>query len=654
MQLHDGERPVVLAAEIGRGGEGTVHAVAGAPDLAAKIYSSVPDQERIDKLSCMVQLLKSSPELAEQCAWPQRILSDEQGRVRGFVMARLTSQHPVHEIYNPEQRKQIFPKASWRTLVAVAAQCARIFSRLHAHGVVVGDVNERNLLLDGLGRPWLVDADSFQIRHGERVFLTGVGVADYTPPELQGERFSQVVRTFNHDRFGLAVLLFKLVFMGRHPFSGGTTGDLSAAIAASEFDYALVAQRLPHLLPLTAAPTAIQECFAQAFGPGQAEDDRPAAADWLRELLAFADALETCPVEEVHSVVHGAARCPWCQIEATLHYAYFARGGQDQYVSTWAPRSEALEELCRFMAMTAAPPDPTVYAQPEGQQRSLALAQRVLRHDPPAHVPSYYVRVIGGLLTLAGTAMTVQSGGAAMKVLAGAGVGVWVAGLAWQHGRRGPWQNSIERLRQRAATVAHHGDLWRAEAYQHRARDRQIAEAFAQLTEQHLGILSYRQGEISRLERDLIDPAVLESLSQVQLKKADLPPVVTQERKKTLLIRQIQTAADVERDRLVGLPGLTLPVIDALVEWRQALEVRQGGRRRPRPKVDHYVAIDVNCTVLQEGLELQLEALVRERHASTEYAVELLTQLYEQGLDNLAVLHQDAERMWQQIRHGSA
>lgn len=648
--LTDGERQLVLAAEIGRGGEGAVFAVQGDDALAVKLYSAEPDQERVDKLNAMVALLNRAPELAEQCAWPLRLVRDGQGQVRGFVMARLTGQHPIHELYSPEQRKQTFPQATWRTLVEVAADWARIVAVLHAHGVVVGDVNERNLLIDQRGRPWLVDADSFQIALGNRVFLTGVGVADYTPPELQGERFSQVVRSANHDRFGLAVLLFKLVFLGRHPFSGGPSGDLGAAIARGDFDYPLLAQRLPHLLPLQAVPAPIQALFAEAFDPQAGAAGRPSAAEWLRQLQAFADQLEPCPVEPAHAVLRGAQRCPWCLIEATLHYAYFARAGHERYVSTWTPRDPQCEALRNQLGETPAPPDPTYYDEPADLLPVLALARRVLAHDPPAHVSSYYVRVLGGLATLAGLAGVALAAGPAPKGLAGLGLVTWTAGIAWERLSLRAWQQRIGELRRRADDVQHRGDLWRAEAYQHRARDRQIVEAFDRIAQQHQAVLEYRQGEIAKLERDAADPALLEALAKVPVQQVEPPALLTPERKKTLLIRHIQTAADIDRDSLLGLPGLTLEVIDGLVRWRQALEVRYGGRRRPPPKIDQYVAIDVNCSVLQEALEEQMAALVRERRDSSAYAEQMLQQQYRGGLQALAELDLLAAQMWRELR----
>jgi DNA-binding helix-hairpin-helix protein with protein kinase domain len=46
-------------------------------------------------------------------------------------------------------------------------------------------------------------------------------VAQFTPPEIQKSRqHFRMERTANHDNFGLAILIFQLLFFGRHPYSG--------------------------------------------------------------------------------------------------------------------------------------------------------------------------------------------------------------------------------------------------------------------------------------------------------------------------------------------------------------------------------------------------------------------------------------------------
>ncbi|NJM53317.1 MAG: hypothetical protein HC846_07920, partial [Blastocatellia bacterium] len=44
-------------------------------------------------------------------------------------------------------------------------------------------------------------------------------------PELQGIDLSEVEREKKHDNFGLAVIIFQLLFLGRHPFAGNYLGD---------------------------------------------------------------------------------------------------------------------------------------------------------------------------------------------------------------------------------------------------------------------------------------------------------------------------------------------------------------------------------------------------------------------------------------------
>ena len=104
----------------------------------------------------------------------------------------------------------------------------------------MGDVNEKNVFVSPQAMVRLIDCDSYQINAGGQTYLCEVGVPLYTPPELQGQSFRGVVRTHNHDRFGLAVLIFHLLFVGRHPFAGRplTKGELPPDKAIKEFRFA--------------------------------------------------------------------------------------------------------------------------------------------------------------------------------------------------------------------------------------------------------------------------------------------------------------------------------------------------------------------------------------------------------------------------------
>jgi DNA-binding helix-hairpin-helix protein with protein kinase domain len=62
---------------------------------------------------------------------------------------------------------------------------------------------------------------------------------------LQGRLFKDVVRTDNHDNFGLAVMIFLMLFMGRHPFAGRflSAGEMPISRAIKECRFAYGARR---------------------------------------------------------------------------------------------------------------------------------------------------------------------------------------------------------------------------------------------------------------------------------------------------------------------------------------------------------------------------------------------------------------------------
>jgi DNA-binding helix-hairpin-helix protein with protein kinase domain len=105
---------------------------------------------------------------------------------------------------------------------------------------VIGDLNESGLLASLEAIVALIDADSFQFQADGRMYPCLVGKPDFTAPELHGKPLSGVTRIKAHDHFGLAVTIFQLLFMGRHPYAGiqpGTDLSLDQMIAGNLFAY---------------------------------------------------------------------------------------------------------------------------------------------------------------------------------------------------------------------------------------------------------------------------------------------------------------------------------------------------------------------------------------------------------------------------------
>jgi DNA-binding helix-hairpin-helix protein with protein kinase domain len=325
----DGRR-VELGAPIGRGGEGAVFEVAGQPGLVAKVYHQQPSAEQEAKLLAMARLCTAR--LLELTAWPVATLHlRAAGPVRGLLMPRADGK-AIHLLYSPKSRLNAFPAASWAFLVAAAANLARAIAVVHEHGHVVADVNHGNALVGPRATMRLIDCDSFQVRDGERVFLCAVGVGPYVPPELQG-RSLHVLRTPNHDAFGLAVLLFQLLFLGRHPFSGRFLGagdmPLETAIRELRFAYGAAAARHqmrppPATPPLAFASPPVAALFERAFSAAGVRDGgRPAAAEWIEPLARLGQELRGCARNPAHEYWRALPECPWCPLETAARTVFF-------------------------------------------------------------------------------------------------------------------------------------------------------------------------------------------------------------------------------------------------------------------------------------------------------------------------------------------
>lgn len=332
MSLVVAGNPILIGRQIAKGAEGAVHELPGMPGHVAKIYHAAPDPVRARKLQAMAAMPPSARPAG--AAWPVAVV--QQGpEIVGFVMPLFGNRRELHSVCAPAERKKTFPQADYRFLVAVASNLARAFATVHAAGAVIGDVNERLPLVDQRATVGLVDCDSFQIEVDGTVLTCDVGVEQYQPPELQGVALRGCRRRRNHDCFGLAVLIFQLLFFNRHPFAGvplhGAPPSLGEAIAQYRFAWSAEAttrgvRQPPNTLPFTAVDSTLRKLFERAFGPEGSSEGRHKAGAWVKALDGYAAHLVSCSANSQHAHLPGA--CPICVIEGrTGALMFFPRTG---------------------------------------------------------------------------------------------------------------------------------------------------------------------------------------------------------------------------------------------------------------------------------------------------------------------------------------
>jgi DNA-binding helix-hairpin-helix protein with protein kinase domain len=538
-----------LGQQVGRGGEGTVFAVHGRPGQVAKVYTTPPGRTKVRKLEAMT--LAANPELLGIAAWPSGLLGDRTGNVLGFVMPRVSAKQDIHELYSPKSRSEAFPDADFRFVVGVAANVARAFGTLHREGHVVGDVNHGNVLVGPDGTVMLIDCDSFQVRDGPEVFCCDVGAPLFTPPELQGYGFRGLLRTENHDRFGLAVLLFHLLYLGRHPYAGRYAGaeDMPIERAIGEFRFAYGPdrwangmERPPGAIALETMGHEVGRLFEGAFGRLGAGEGRPDAQSWVRVLSALLAGLRRCPAVESHHYPPGVDACPWCETEAQTGAHLFGRRppGVAEGVAN-------LEEIMEAIDAVAGPGP----APPLPSERPHAVAVRLW---PPWRVW-------------------------------GRRTGIAAARAA----PRAEWEQLVARWRREAS-----GDAFEE-------RRSYLVACSAKLVD----LPNQRSQRLLALDAGREASHLLRHLDRFRIAGANITGIGPG-RASMLASYGIETAADISRKSIAAIPGFNRMLTLELVRWRRDKEARF--HFNPNEPVDRrdIQAMDVELAARRKGLLAEL------------------------------------------------
>lgn len=320
--------------KIGTGATGVVYGIPSQNKQVAKIYMDNKTQDvrrirgrELEKLESMTRI--QSSELQRFTSWPLDVLyaSEAGTEAVGFLMKKIEGHYPIYNAFDPQDRLPTFPTYTWSHLIRMASNLARSFAAIHqTKQLVIGDISSKNIFVAPDCTVQLIDCDSFQINVHGKIFRCLENTREYTPPELQGQNNSQYDRTENHDLFGLAVLIFQLLFMGKYPFSGVPTAqDISIESAIKGFHFAFsssstLLRQPPLSLSLSSTPEEIRDFFEQAFGRNGVQR-RPTAQEWIIALDDFAAKLKPCSVNGSHYYYENT--CPWCALEMPPQLIFF-------------------------------------------------------------------------------------------------------------------------------------------------------------------------------------------------------------------------------------------------------------------------------------------------------------------------------------------
>jgi DNA-binding helix-hairpin-helix protein with protein kinase domain len=581
-------RRVNLGAELGRGGEAAVYSVEGQPELVAKIYHQRPGPDRAEKLSQMVKL--QNERLLALAAWPVGILFTPGDKsTAGFLMKNVSRLKDIHLLYSPKSRTREFPpKANWRFLIHTASNVARAFSVIHEHGHVIGDVNQSNVRVSPeTAVVSLVDCDSFQISADGKIYPCEVGVPLYTPPELQEKEFREVVRTPNQDNFGLAVLIFHLLFMGRHPFAGKFLGrgemPIEKAIAEQRFAFAADVQRTqmlppPSCITLAHLPQEIGDLFTSAFSPDGVQGGRPEGRQWIAALDTLSRHLIICSNNKAHLFFNGLSSCPWCSIESSGVLLFV------DYVIVDTSSGFSIE-LVWSHVLAIPSPGP---GNPPGLLSYISAVEPSPRAKAVARKRRYKIAGIVITVLVAFTLVVLSSSGFFYICLLGIGVSI----LQKIFDDDAPAEFGQEA---RAAEARLRNLQYR---WQHEASGDEFntkLDELRTLTEEYRKLPERRKQKIRELERALYEIQLRHYLEQFDIASADIPHI-KEGRKAMLSAYGINDAADVTRSALELVPGFGHFLVTQLITWRQSLEARfkfnpgRGVDPADIQRVDHDIA----------------------------------------------------------------
>ena len=285
--------PLILISSGKSGGEGEIWYVEGDDTVCVKLFHPHRISSDLEEKLKFMQLNPFLTPPDTDLCWPKGRVSDQgmDGRFLGYIMKRLDTESykPAHLWYDSGDMDELFG-------FKATSRLASLVNSIHKSGHCIGDLRENNLFVSRTGEVCLIDTDSFQISSSDssRIWFCKVGTGEYLPPEILDGSFNlQEINRLYADRFALAVLIFKFLMKGVHPYQakGSLIDDAPSTTDKILRGYFAFEGKTIGLTPPGYAPSYerlppdIRALFHESFVRGHGNPKaRPDAGRWMTVL----------------------------------------------------------------------------------------------------------------------------------------------------------------------------------------------------------------------------------------------------------------------------------------------------------------------------------------------------------------------------------
>lgn len=312
------QKKIVCAdTPVNGGAEGDIYKIPGNDTLCVKIFKSEKLQNDRDALEYKFQVMVRNPppETTQDgfptYTWPLDLIYDDDNQFVGFLMLFisgvplesfiadsnfLASYHLDH----PDNKILI----TWQHLYVIARNLAVTVSTIHKAGHRIGDLKPANILVKNT-RITFVDCNSFLIFNPVTKSYIKTHKQEsthYIPPEhtILDENTLNKLDWIYSDRWILAVIIFRVLMCGIHPFhsrlSGvfinSSDGSIDGNVLLGAYPYSgnqrnicTISRHSPDFHAII--PPPLQELFHRCFDKNKGYQnllERPTAQDWINAM----------------------------------------------------------------------------------------------------------------------------------------------------------------------------------------------------------------------------------------------------------------------------------------------------------------------------------------------------------------------------------